>query len=344
MSELPLVIHLVDDTTAGGVTRVLDYIATSPALTRLADHRFETVARGRVSLRRYKADVIVSHLAISWRNLPALLAIRAANPGARLVHVEHSYTKGFMQHNVPNTRRFLRLLKTGFAIFDAVVAVSQAQARWFRKEELCADAKLFAIRSCVDLSAFTQLAPAGNSGKIIGAIGRMDRQKGFDTLIEGFRAVEDDTLALHFYGAGAEFETLQALAEGDARIVFKGFTADPVEAYAAVDVVVLPSRWEAYGLVAIEALCAGRTVLCAPVDGLTDHADYGARFLASRSADAIADGLRALDPAHTPSIQGVQTHVAARAEAEFAHGWARLLDAMLQKPVSQPVAVSARLQ
>jgi glycosyltransferase involved in cell wall biosynthesis len=40
---------------------------------------------------------------------------------------------------------------------------------------------------------------------------------------------------------------------------------------AGVDVVAVPSRWEAYGMVANEAREAGRPVLVAPVDGLPEQ-------------------------------------------------------------------------
>ena len=43
MHKVLKVVHLVDDTTAGGVMRVLDYIKTAPAMVDLANHAFETL-------------------------------------------------------------------------------------------------------------------------------------------------------------------------------------------------------------------------------------------------------------------------------------------------------------
>jgi glycosyltransferase involved in cell wall biosynthesis len=76
---------------------------------------------------------------------------------------------------------------------------------------------------------------------------------------------------------------------------------------AGVDVVAVPSRWEAYGMVANEAREAGRPVLVAPVDGLpeqvqgggglvVDFADHGAlrrggRWTARLAAMAAAGAL-----------------------------------------------------
>lgn len=325
MGDRPTVVHLIDDTTAGGVVRVLDYIKTSPEMADLADHRFETVTRGKISLRRYHCDVIVSHLAISWKTLPALFAVRKANRGARYVHVEHSYTEGFVRHNVPNVRRFHALLRLGFSMFDTVVAVSNAQRDWMKRAQLCVGSKLIVIRSCVDLSPFETVEPCRNAPKVIGAIGRLDRQKGFDTLIEGFKALKEDDVALHIYGTGAEFDALQSLAQNDPRIHFKGFWPDPVRTYADVDIVAIPSRWEAYGLVAIEALSAGRQVLCADVDGLRDHREFGAAYFSDQSSSGVTRALRGILSQSDAPAGVAKTCIRSAAEAAFHRGWATLL-------------------
>jgi glycosyltransferase involved in cell wall biosynthesis len=325
MPDLPLVTHLVDDTTAGGVMRVVDHIRTTPELSRLARHARVAVPRGALRLTRYRSDVIVSHLALSWRTLPALCALRAANPRATLIHVEHSYTEGFAALNVPNQRRFRAMLRTAFALFDRVVAVSAGQGAWMADAGLCPTRKLAVIRSCVDLGAFADLPPADPQPRVLGAIGRLDRQKGFDDLIVAFRAVRTPDIALHIFGEGAEEDRLRALARGDDRIRFCGFSADPLVPFASVDAVVMPSRWEAYGLVAVEALCAGRRLLCAPLDGMTDHAEYGADLLTGGSVEDLRAGIEALVSSAPAPRAEAPGDLAQRLQRDFVAGWADLL-------------------
>ncbi|KIC36981.1 glycosyltransferase [Leisingera sp. ANG-M7] len=270
------VIHLVDDTTAGGVMRVVGHMMTTPDLTREADHSLLEVKRNSLCIGRVEADVIISHLAISWRLLPLLAALRVLNPAARLVHVEHSYTKCFTVINVRRKRRFGALLKLSYALFHDVVAVSAAQGKWLRDEGFVRPDALHVIPSCVDLSAFRKLAPPEGAVKTIGAIGRLEPQKGFDILIKAFREISDPGIALHIFGQGAEEKPLRDLAAGDPRIHFEGFSSNLVGAMASLDAVMMPSRWEAYGLVAIESLAAGRRLLVSNVDGLTDHLPHGA--------------------------------------------------------------------
>lgn len=312
------VTHLVDDTTAGGVMRVIDHMMTAPDLTRDADHILVEVARNGLPTGRMDADVIISHLAISWRLIPALAVLRALNPRARFIHVEHSYTKSFTAQNVRRKRRFGALLRASYAVFHDVVAVSEAQGEWLKNEGFVRPAALHVIPSCVDLSAFRKLAPPEGAIKTIGAIGRLEPQKGFDILIKAFRDIHDPGLALHIFGQGAEEMLLRDLAAGDPRIHFKGFSADPVAAMAGLDAVMMPSRWEAYGLVAIETLAAGRRLLVTNVDGLTDHLSQGAMSVDGAELKSWHSALEDLFAAPPRHCQPGPTH---NYERHFSDCW-----------------------
>ncbi|WP_116082403.1 glycosyltransferase family 4 protein [Tropicimonas sp. IMCC34011] len=286
------ILHLVDDTNPGGVTRYLDFLASSPASG--LEHIVRPVSRTRPSAGGEAADIIVSHLAVTWRGLPGLMALRGAHPDTPLVHVEHSYSAGFVACNVTARRRFHTLLRTAYALFDRVVAVSGAQGEWLRLRNLVRPCALSVIPPCVDLAPFRAL-PAPRQRRVIGAMGRFDPQKGFDLLIRAFRAVDDPSLTLRLIGDGAERAALEALAEGDARISFHGFAGDPAAAMAECDVIAMPSRWEPYGLVALEAMAAGRVLLVGAADGLADHAGSGAHAVRGAGTEVWRDSLSSLD-------------------------------------------------
>ena len=291
------IVHLVDDTSPGGVTRMLDFIRSAPGMTEFGQHKVQTVARGRFSAPVISADIIVSHLSISWRNLPMLMALRARYSGLTLIHVEHSYTEAFTAARVPNRKRFFALLRTAYSLFDRIVAVSEAQGGWMRRRALVRAEALKVIPSCVDLAPFLALKPVYSQPRIIGAIGRFDTQKGFDILIKAFRATSNPELRLRLIGDGESRAELEALASGDDRISFVGFQSDPAAAMATVDIVAMPSRWEAYGLVALEARAAGRPLLVAPVDGLKDHAEEGARLVSGGTLESWKSALEQISSA-----------------------------------------------
>lgn len=312
------VLHLIDDTTEGGVTRVVDHIIASPELARDADHRLLVLDGEGRGLRHEDADVIVSHLSVNWRNLPRFTAMRLCNPRARLIHIEHSYTESFVRLNVRRKRRFNLLLQLAFGQFDRVAAVSDAQFAWLRRIGVVPARKLTTIRSFVDLSAFEALAPVAGPIHVIGAIGRLEPQKGFDALIQEFTNTDRPDLELHIYGTGSEEGKLRDLAGSDTRISFKGFAADPVAAMENIDAVVMPSRWEAYGLVAIEALAARRPLFVSGLDGLRDHLSWGAREVRH---DLPGAWRVAIEGMNAEAIGGSKPQSLRCLETEFLKAW-----------------------
>jgi glycosyltransferase involved in cell wall biosynthesis len=181
------------------------------------------------------------------------------------------------------------------------------------------------IQSCADLSAFRAIDPPTGPVRVIGAIGRLDQQKGFDTLIAAFRKSADQNIVLRIYGEGREEATLMRLAAGDARIHFMGYAPDPVSAMAQVDAVAMPSRWEAYGLVAIEALSAGRVLLVNAVDGLTDHAALGAHVVPTPSVGSWSHALDQLVAGNLRSVTPHEVLDEGTLEKSFEKRWQKLL-------------------
>lgn len=319
------IIHLLDDATPGGVTRVIDALRTSDALATLATHDLQMVPdRGRWPL--FEADIIISHLAINWRTLPALMSLRAQHPNAELMHVEHSYTQRFTALHVSNKDRFYTLLRTAYALFDKVVCVSRAQGSWMATRALVNNEHLRIIRSAVDLARFTDVPALSGNPKTFGLIGRLHPQKGFDVAIQAFRDLQEPDVRLKIFGTGDERDALRALAGQDPRISFEGFCADPKDAMAQVDVVVMPSRWEAFGLVAQEALAAGRAVLVAPVDGLLDQINDGAVAMSGIGISSLTSDMRRFLTAESYKPIANRKSFAGASRKRFEDDWSRLIN------------------
>lgn len=130
-------------------------------------------------------------------------------------------------------------------------------------------------------------------------VGRFEPRKGFDIALRVARAVLDMpnveiTLAGDALGPAARALAwrLDCGAVLDhPRVHFAGQLAREAldDAYVGADVVLMPSRFESFGLVAIEAMAAGRAVLALDAGGLGEVArpDHGAR--------AFADGPDVVD-------------------------------------------------
>ena len=320
------VVHLVDDTSPGGVTRLLDHIRSSDDMAALGRHSVVPVGRAPLRPPRLEADVIVSHVVLSWRNLPFLAALRARHPRTPMIHMEHSYSPAFAALHVPRPGRFRAMLTASLALFDRVVTISTAQRDWLVPLARLDPAKVALIPPCVDVSRFLALPAPEGPVRRIGALGRLDPQKGFDLLVRAFRRAALSNVTLEIFGDGPQRAELERLARGHPSIRFHGHAADPVAAMAAVDAVAMPSRREPYGLVALEALAAARPLLVSRADGLLDHAAAGAVPVPALTVEAWAEALRDLAADRAGADPEKARRRAAEAGRRFAEGWAALLD------------------
>jgi glycosyltransferase involved in cell wall biosynthesis len=323
-------LHLTDDATIGGVSRVLEFMTTCPELQETSRHEIVSVRRGQFDVPAMAdADAIVSNLAISWSNFPLLVALRAAHPNTPLIHIEHSYCERFVGLHVTNRDRFETLLRSAYSLFDYVIAVSAPQARWIARKGFVRSDRLHVIESLVSLEDFAAIPNRSRSVGdkfIVGAIGRMEPQKGFDILVAGFREAKLANCEMHLYGEGGQLAELQALARDRSNIVFKGFVHNPAPAMEACDVIAMPSRWEPYGLVAIEAMAAGRPVVCSRADGLSGHIAAGAIDVGENSARGWADRLEQLAGADLSLVAARGRRHALGAPSRFADGWNALIE------------------
>lgn len=115
-------------------------------------------------------------------------------------------------------------------------------------------------------------------GPVIGAMGRIVEEKGFDYLVRAFRQIHDSSARLIIAGdyegiAGQSvIEHLRELARGDDRIEFLGFLPDEQvkDFFASIDVLAFPSvnPLEAFGIVQVEALSCGVPIVASDLPGV----------------------------------------------------------------------------
>lgn len=126
-------------------------------------------------------------------------------------------------------------------------------------------------------------------GLLVGAIGRLEAQKGFDVLVRAFSGIDDATLLL--IGEGSERAGLEQLARAlrvDERIAWTGWSEEPRAYLPAMDVFVLPSRFEGFPLVVLEALLARAAVVATDVGSVAEAVRDGETGLLVPPDDPVA--------------------------------------------------------
>jgi glycosyltransferase involved in cell wall biosynthesis len=126
------------------------------------------------------------------------------------------------------------------------------------------DPAAFALPTSAERSAARQALGVPRDRPLVGFVGALgDRRKAFDSVFGAWvdrcrdRSWDADLIVV---GAGAELPAWRARVSAAglaARVRFLGFRKDVPQVLAAVDALVHPARYEAYGLSVHEAICRG---------------------------------------------------------------------------------------
>lgn len=143
-------------------------------------------------------------------------------------------------------------------------------------------------------------------GKVVLALGRLARNKGYDLLIDAFRIVAEriPDARLHLAVGGSEMEEseerfLRDLKEQvigcdlENKVIFSGWVQNDeiADHYRAADVFVLPSRYEPFGMTAIEAMACETPTVMTMHGGLYRTVTFGKHALYADPLDEMDLGI-----------------------------------------------------
>ena len=194
--------------------------------------------------------------------------------------------------------------------------------------DILPERKLTIIPQARDTSALAAVPPAaGRDGPLrLGGYGRYAHQKGFDLLIVAMRGVSPAVATLRLAGLGPDEDALRARAAGLPHVQVGGPVADLPAFLTGIDAAVVPSRWEAFGLVALEARAAGRPVIAARTDGLVEQIAPDAGLLcAPDSPHALAAAIHDLAGRDLAAMGEAARRSTAAAMGTTIDGWRNLL-------------------
>jgi D-inositol-3-phosphate glycosyltransferase len=240
-------------------------------------------------------DLIHSHY---WMSGLAALSLVDALTGTPVLHMFH--TLGEMKNRVAKTEEERegqyridgerRVLRKADHIIAATLA-EQAQLEWLYNADL---QKISIIPPGVDTDHFYPI-PVDEARLFIGLrpddrmvlfVGRIEPLKGLDTLIRAIACLKSSDISqpVHLAIIGgdpdassedmtAEMYRIQSLCDDLCLGKMVAFLGKRDQAtlpyyYSAAEVVVMPSQYESFGMVALEAMACGTPVIASQVGGL----------------------------------------------------------------------------
>ena len=184
---------------------------------------------------------------------------------------------------------------------DRIICNSGAVKNRFTKEKI--DAKIRTIINGVDLSEFD---PESNGSVIrkefnidkdelvIGTVGRIDPEKGYECFLESARIILQDIEKVHFLVVGEASnpsfqKSLYKMSEEkgiDKKTTFTGYRRDIPQLLANMDVVVLPSEIDACSRVLFESMAMQKPLVATNAGGTPEIVQDGITGLLVKPRDS----------------------------------------------------------
>ncbi|MGQ8705922.1 glycosyltransferase [Serratia sp. TSA_198.1] len=235
----------------------------------------------------FKPDLV--HLHSTFSGVLGRLALVILWPFYRpkVVYCPHAFS--FMMQGSNNKIRLYALLERLFTpITDAIICVSQHEKDSAVSHGLPAK-KLRVVHNGVPDRSFLPGLPNPFQTNVINIlfVGRFDYQKGFDILLDAMTKFEGKPIVLTAIGGAVHGESPPKEIP---QTIYTGWLrSDELAPYFTyADVLVMPSRWEGFAMVALEAMSYGLPVLasnCSSFPEMIEHGYTGLLFEPENSKD-----------------------------------------------------------
>jgi glycosyltransferase involved in cell wall biosynthesis len=228
-------------------------------------------------MRKNRVKIVHTHL------VHASIAGRVA---AKLAGVKILITTRHYAYD-PKMKSFTYWLERKSAELNTMtIAISRAVRDYLINKENHDCKKVSLIYNAVDLRLFdldmVKKSIENSDNYLIGSVGRLHPVKGHDILIQSMSAVtrEFRNARLIIIGSGSqrvELENLSRKLKVSEHVTFLGLKSplEVIEILREVDLFVLASNWEGFGIAVIEAMALGKPVVATAVDGLREVIEDG---------------------------------------------------------------------
>jgi glycosyltransferase involved in cell wall biosynthesis len=225
--------------------------------------------RCHVSANRYD----IAHLHSSFAGLAGRLAIRRRPAMPQIVYCAHGWAFGMETSGA--WKMLYRLAERRLARrTDAIVNISDSESALAVEAGIPRNVSHLIHNGIAD-AVWSPLPEKGGPTRLL-FVGRHDRQKGLDVLLDAMEVLRPLGFTLTVIGGPVIGAVGPHHLPPD--VTDLGWQCPEVveAAMAEADIVVIPSRWEGFGLVAAEAMRAGRPVVASAVGALPELVVDGA--------------------------------------------------------------------
>ena len=186
------------------------------------------------------------------------------------------------KHSIVNPKKhniFILFELLSIRMNKKVIAISESVKKSLVKYEFVPANKIFVLPNCIDIQLFSRAAirvPIKNKNNIvIGVVGRLEKVKGINYLLMAMKIIlsKFPEARLEIIGDGSQTGVLIELSKNlgiSNSIKFFGKFTNVIPFYSKMDIFVLPSILEGFGIVLLEAMAAGVPIIASDVNGIKE--------------------------------------------------------------------------
>ena len=224
----------------------------------------------RKLIKQIQPDIIHTHLfqARFYTTIAYLFS-------RRTILITHKHNNvNLKKHNI-----FILLEMASILFNKKVIAISQSVKKSLMKFEFVPSKKIFVVQNGIDFQKFYKSAVSkrysNNKPMIIGTVCRLEPQKGISYLLLAMKIIlaKFPHTRLEIVGDGSLLGELRDLTKKlgiSNSVFFFGKFAEVIPFYNRMDIFVLPSLYEGFGIVLLEAMASQVPVVATNVDGIKE--------------------------------------------------------------------------
>jgi glycosyltransferase involved in cell wall biosynthesis len=245
------------------------------------------MVKAAAALRKHRTDVVLAMMKKDVRlTVPAA---KAAGIPSVVRHANDRALRGWLYDRV-----FFGMLPSHHIVnSEATRKTLLESASWIDPRDVTV------IHNGIDPSPFETASPielgVPDGAFTFGFVARLEVRKGLVDLAHAWKIVAGalPEAWLVIAGKGPDEQRARDVLADTPRVRWLGYRADVPQVLASIDVLVVPSHWEGFGLIAAEGLAAGVAVVAARASSLPEIIDDGVEgwLVPPKDPDSLAQAL-----------------------------------------------------
>ena len=233
-------------------------------------------------IKQLKPDIVYAHSSKAG----AFARIADLGLNNKVIYNPHGWAFN-MQQSAKKKEMYKWVEKISAHFCDKIVCISDAEKESALREKICKPNKLQVIYNGIDLEEIEKATPISKAqlgipkgAFVIGMVGRLSKQKAPDTFVKAAKLIKEKIPDAFFLMVGDgelrdQVEDLINQYDLGSSFLITGWVDNPTAYMKIMDVGMLLSRWEGFGLVLPEYMACGVPIVATNVDAIPNVAKNG---------------------------------------------------------------------